>query len=115
MVPNKSSNAVPTEDYLALRVSTTPDEVCIRLTGELDVSTAGHLLQLKSQLCLDGHKSIVLDVTGLAFCDARGLSALLSLHRELERQGRRMSIRGASRRVRRPIDVTGSDSVLNLE
>lgn len=58
----------------------------VDLSGELDIATARELDDCLSRLMADGHPRIVLDTTGLSFCDASGIGALL---RARTRAGRR--------------------------
>ena len=76
----------------------------VRLSGELDVANAS---QLRDALAGLTWAALVVDVSGLRFVDAAGLSALvLAIHRD-EEPRRRLTVRGARGLVRRVIGDGG--------
>jgi anti-anti-sigma factor len=109
-VPARVPPSVPPR--FALKVSQVQGVYEVRLTGELDLLTAGRLRDVL--VGLPG-PSIVVDVSGLEFIDAAGLSALvLGLQRE-ERDGdgeRCLSVKGARGLVRRVIELGGLGELL---
>ena len=59
----------------------------MHLMGELDVHTAPILHTLLEQQIATGHWDVALDLSGLAFCDVRGLHALVRGRRRLDALG----------------------------
>ena len=54
-------------------------EAAARIGGELDIATADMAVRFITQV-IDSHPGpVVVDLTALSFCDARGLSALLRM------------------------------------
>jgi anti-anti-sigma factor len=100
----------------ALTVLLAPDTVVTRvgLCGELDMATEPELLATVDRLRSAGPGSVVLDVTRLTFCDARGLAALAGLHDQLASAGMRLTVVGASPQLRRLLAITGLDEQLDL-
>src|SRR5437763_12599673 len=58
-------------------ISTDTVGSCVQLRGELDLATAPDLDRLLDQLRRDGHRQVILDLSGLEFLCAAGLSVLL--------------------------------------
>jgi len=87
----------------------------VRVSGELDFSNAHRLLEAIGAVELNGRREVVLDLTRLTFCDARGLSVVLSADRLVRAEGGRLSIRGAAGLPRRLFDLVGVDQALDLE
>jgi anti-anti-sigma factor len=89
--------------------------VHLHVSGDLDFSTARRLSEAVEAANSDGHRLVVLELSGLAFCDAAGVTALLRAHRTARGQGGRLLIRGAAGLPRRVLAITGVDQVLDIE
>jgi anti-sigma B factor antagonist len=86
----------------------------VRLTGELDLATVDQLLDTIERVRRRGRPDVVLDLTGLRFCDASGLRAFLSMHRQLRADGGGLTVTGARPVVRRLLSLTDLDAVLDI-
>src|SRR4051812_38967736 len=94
------------------------DDACgnvrvIRAEGELDLQSAPDLCAtLGAQ---NGHRSVLLDMTRVEFCDSTGLKALVDASRELGIARRRLVVvvpgDGA---VRRLVAMTGAEEFLEI-
>ena len=62
---------------LAIRGEENKGSHTLRLTGELDLVSAGLLETRIAELCTDGASRIVLEMTELSFMDSTGLRSLL--------------------------------------
>jgi anti-sigma B factor antagonist len=88
------------------------DVVAVQLNGEIDRSNAGQVVDLADGL--DASTVIVLDMSGVSFLGAAGLTALLRLAARLSSTGRHLVLTGTDHRpVRRPIAICGLDSILD--
>jgi anti-sigma B factor antagonist len=67
---------------LSLEVVSGPVPV-VRAVGELDLSTAGRLCRAINGAAAGGSR-VMIDLTGLEFCDSTGLRALIGAVREVE-------------------------------
>ncbi|WNV86339.1 STAS domain-containing protein [Umezawaea sp. Da 62-37] len=56
----------------------TPTGVVLRFAGELDAAAAPEARRVIVGLVLERGQHLVLDLSGLAFCDSSGISALLA-------------------------------------
>jgi anti-sigma B factor antagonist len=86
--------------------------VVLAVTGELDICTAEQFGQKLAALCVAGHSRIVLDVAGLAFCDARGLDALMRARTRADTHRGWLRLVAAVPRVRRVLALTRLTGVL---
>ena len=77
----------------------------------MDLECAHELRALLRSLTGD----VVLDCSELSFIDTTGFSVLLGAHRRFEAEGDRLQLVGVSQAVRRTMQVTGLDGVLNVE
>ena len=78
----------------------------LQLAGEMDVATAGHLTDVLRALPAANLSSVRLDLTGLAFIDASGLSALLEASALVGRHGGLLTLDGARPLLVRLLDIT---------
>lgn len=75
----------------------------VRLVGELDIASTS---ELRDVLVNIARSEVVVDLSGLTFIDAAGLSALMVARRTLTSGGQRFAITGASGLVRRVFELT---------
>jgi anti-sigma B factor antagonist len=87
----------------------------IALTGELDLATAERVEQeLKRVECTDA-KSIVVDLSGLAFMDSTGIRILVGADARSRANGRRLGLRRGPAAVQRVVELTGLVDLLPFE
>jgi anti-sigma B factor antagonist len=90
----------------------TTDTAAVQLKGEIDGSNAEQVTGLAD--ALDGATVIILDMGGVSFLGAAGLTALLQLAARLSLAGGHLVLTGTDHRpVRRPIVICGLDSILD--
>ncbi len=87
------------------------DTPVLHLCGELDIFSG---VDLREAIGTPGMcSSVVVDLAGLVFIDASGLSVLLELKRALEDSGGSVVFRGARGLVRRVFQMARSDLLLD--
>ena len=95
-------------DALAVHESDVDGVRLLEVFGELDLATAPRLCALLDRARLERVRRVVVDLTGVDFCDSTGLRALMGASTELRHAGGRLAVavlpRGA---VARLFDVTG--------
>jgi anti-sigma B factor antagonist len=93
------------------------DADCTRVTpsGDLDLISAPYLQQVLDQLCRQGHPEIVLDLSGLKFLGAAGLTVFLRADAQLRADGGRLILTRPGRLVRRVLAITELDTVLTIQ
>lgn len=92
-----------------IEVEATAGRHTVHLFGELDVCYGQ---ALERALIAIGGSEVVADLEGLTFCDASGLRAFLNARVELAGLGHEFSLRGAHGIVRRVIEITELDWLL---
>jgi anti-sigma B factor antagonist len=77
-----------------LEVHSEPDvgTVWIRLTGELDISTADGLERRLAELEEAEPRTVVLDLSDLTFMDSTGLRLIVSADLRMTKDGRRLQL-----------------------
>jgi anti-sigma B factor antagonist len=70
------------------------DGVVVRVDGELDIATAGHLVEFVRTLSSDECTHIQLDLTALGFVDASGFRALVQADSLVRSRNGRLTISG---------------------
>lgn len=97
----------------ALRVEENQDALAV--SGELDLASAPQLGLAVERRIAAGQGDVVLDLSGLQFCDSTGLSVFVDAHRSLRAQGRRLILRNPSSRVNKLLATTKLDQELEIE
>lgn len=98
-----------------LRVDRVPQPgVIFRLTGYLDLSTVDLLRDTVGRACDGEAGDVVLDLSGLAFCDSSGVGALVWLYRRVNTGSRRLVLRAPRRHVRDVLRISGVDRVITI-
>jgi anti-anti-sigma factor len=67
---------------LTVAVQRSPAEAVVSLNGEIDLSTAPRLSTIVTELLTDPPARVVLDMSGVTFCDSQGLGTLVVLSRK---------------------------------
>ncbi|MEU7754258.1 STAS domain-containing protein [Micromonospora sp. NPDC049101] len=88
---------------------------CLRLAGELDMSTAPQLTAAIDSLTADGESRVLLDLTDLTFCDSTGMAVFVRGDNRAAADGGWLRLVGANGRVDRVLRMTGLADVLRYE
>ena len=92
-----------------------PDQVVVRLTGDVDASTAPQLIRALQESAVTGAGAVVVDVAGARFGDSWGLQELALFTDALAPAGRRCRIVGAPADTRRLVRSAGLAGRLELD
>ena len=100
-------------DLIQLSHDILPDGLAmIAISGELDLATADWTVRYVSDV-IDRHDGPVsADLSGLRFCDACGLGALIRIARYAQQSGRWVSLLRPPEALIRIMRITGADSWL---
>ena len=103
--------------HVELRVSSRSqgDHVVLVLAGEIDLYTAPRLQSELSAALADGAPAqIVVDMSGVEFCDSTGMNVLLAAHRLATERGGDLTLAAPRPSVRKILEVTGLESVFTI-
>ncbi|MBF9128481.1 STAS domain-containing protein [Plantactinospora sp. S1510] len=99
---------------LTIGVQRTPDEVILRLGGEIDMLTAARLSSVVNEVLADAPTRIVLDLTDVTFCDSQGLGTLVVLSRKASHAQSLLVLTNVGDFLLRVLDITGLRSALMI-
>ncbi|MBX6766014.1 MAG: STAS domain-containing protein [Actinomadura rubrobrunea] len=101
---------------MELKVSTASQggNAVVTATGELDLYTAPRLQAALAGLLREQVDRIVVDLSGVEFCDSTGMNVLLAAMKRLKEQGGTLELAAPRPAVRRILQVTGLDSVFTV-
>lgn len=98
-----------------MRCQTLGDRTVLSVRGEIDLYTAPRLHgELVSALTCGAAQRLVVDMSGVEFCDSTGMNVLLAAHRRAREQGGDLELAGPRRTVRKILQVTGLESVFTV-
>jgi len=90
------------------------DAVHLKLSGELDISTAQLLEDDLHRVEAERPELIVLDLRDLAFMDSTGLRLLIMADARAKEEGRRLAIGRGNEMIQRVLHLTRLDERLEL-
>jgi len=99
---------------LNIVVERAPDEVVLRLAGEVDVLTVTSLSAIVNDILADPPVRIVLDMAGVTFCDSQGLGTLVVLSRKAQHARVVLALTNVGEFLMRVLDITGLRSALMI-
>jgi len=83
--------------------------------GEIDLYTAPRLHgELVTALAGGGPEQIVVDMSGVEFCDSTGMNVLLAAHRRAREQGGDLELAAPRPAIKKILQVTGLESVFTV-
>ncbi|HEY2670025.1 MAG TPA: STAS domain-containing protein [Rugosimonospora sp.] len=102
-----------TDESEGLRIEriATDESAMFRLTGYLDLSTVDLLKATVGAAC-GGGQEVVLDLSGLTFCDSTGVGALVWLYRRATAGEGRLVAYAPRKTVREVLRISGVDRII---
>ena len=90
------------------------DHTVISVTGEIDLYTAPKL-QSELMTALGANPArLIVDMSGVDFCDSTGINVLLAAHRQARERGGELQLAGPGTATRKVLQVTGLESVFTV-
>jgi anti-anti-sigma factor len=84
----------------------------LAVTGEFDIATVASLIDAASTALRRPGRMLVLDLGGVTFCGAAGVSALLTIYRRAASAGISLVLDRVPPSIRRVLDVVGASALL---
>ncbi|MET8963015.1 STAS domain-containing protein [Streptomyces sp. NPDC004074] len=100
----------------AVEVRQTKQAWLLTLRGELDFNSAVQLREAADRVAAEpsGRGLMVIDCTGLGFCDSSGISSLIAIRQWLSARGSTLRLAAAPGAVARIFTLTGLDQVVRV-
>jgi anti-anti-sigma factor len=102
----------PVSDRDALTVQVDLVTATIAVIGELDRERVHLLVDATATLASTLHRCWVLDASGISFCDAGGLRAVIAAAETARHRGGELIVTGANRSLRRLLTIVGRADLL---
>src|SRR5579875_1179892 len=92
------------------------DHELVIATGEIDLYTAPRLQSALAGVIASAAQAprVVVDMSGVEFCDSTGMNVLLSSLRQARERGGELELAAPHPAVRKILSVTGLDSVFTI-
>jgi anti-sigma B factor antagonist len=92
------------------------DHAIVIVSGEIDLYTAPRLhSELAAVIASAAPASrVIIDLSGVEFCDSTGMNVLLSCLRQVQERGGELELAAPRPAVRKILQVTGLDSVFTI-
>jgi anti-sigma B factor antagonist len=91
------------------------DHTIVTLAGEIDLYTAPRLqTELVAAMRSADPALVVVDMSGVEFCDSTGMNVLLAAHRQACGRGGDLALAAPRAPVRKILEVTGLASVFTV-
>jgi anti-sigma B factor antagonist len=85
------------------------------IAGEIDLATAPALEEAAAALLDERPRTLVLDFSGVPFCDSSGIGVLVRLYNRTTVTGSRLTVRNPSENVRVVLHMTSLTRILRIE
>lgn len=91
------------------------DAALLGVAGEIDMATAPALEETALALLDERPRRLVLDFSGVPFCDSSGIGVLVRLYNRASVSGCKVSIRKPSPNVRAILDMTALTRIFEID
>jgi anti-sigma B factor antagonist len=89
-------------------------EVCLAVAGELDLATHPALCAAAVEVLQPPVRALLLDLGGVTFCGAAGVTSLLTIRRAAAAAGISLVLTGTQPSVRRVLDLFGTSALIPI-
>ena len=101
---------------LSISVHRTGGEAVVTLVGEIDMSTVQRLAKVVDEMLVtEVPPRIVLDLSGVTFCDSQGLGTLVVLSRKAQHARTVLALVNVGDFLMRVLDITGLRGALAIQ
>ncbi|MET9498328.1 STAS domain-containing protein [Streptomyces sp. NPDC006552] len=89
--------------------------VIVTVTGELDHHTASELTQVVQEISFAPDTPVVIDMTGLTYCDSTGITVLITAHNRAEQARSPLVLAGLNKDLRHVLRIVGLDQIFTFQ
>jgi len=102
--------------HVELKVTTRSqgDHTVVSVLGEIDLYTAPRLQSELMNALGASPARLIVDMSGVDFCDSTGINVLLAAHRHAREHGGELQLAGPGSATRKVLQVTGLESVFTV-
>ncbi|MFD6417630.1 STAS domain-containing protein [Streptomyces sp. NPDC060194] len=86
----------------------------VAAAGELDHHTAPELTRALTRTPFDADSHVVLDLSGLEYCDSTGITVLITAYQRAQSTGARLTLAGVRPDLRHVLRVVGLEDVFTF-
>jgi anti-sigma B factor antagonist len=90
------------------------EHTVLLVAGEIDLYTAPKLQSELSSALNQRPARLIVDMSGVEFCDSTGINVLLAAHRTARERGSEFQLAGPGSATRKVLQVTGLESVFTV-
>jgi len=90
-------------------------EITVVLGGDVDIATVGEVRRALAEAIEAAHRRVVVDLHRVEYLDSSGIKALVRANIRARVTGKELRVRGADGAVRRILELTGIDHVLDVD
>jgi anti-sigma B factor antagonist len=90
------------------------DHTVVSVLGEIDLYTAPRLQSELMNALGASPARLIVDMSGVDFCDSTGINVLLAAHRHAREHGGELQLAGPGSATRKVLQVTGLESVFTV-
>ncbi|MFE9687575.1 STAS domain-containing protein [Streptomyces sp. NPDC006285] len=101
-----------TDDLTFTTTHTDGHLTALRVGGEIGIQTAPALRKEALDAIAQGHPHLILDLTGITFCDSSGFNALIGIMRCATAAHGSLTLAAVPDRLLRMLDLTGLSAIL---
>ncbi|CQR60314.1 STAS domain-containing protein [Streptomyces leeuwenhoekii] len=101
-----------TDDLTLATTHTDGHLAALCVGGEIDTQTAPALRKGALDVIAQGHPHLILDLTGITFCDSSGFNALIGIMRCAIAANGSMTLAAVPDRLSRMLDLTGLSTIM---
>ncbi|MFJ1804232.1 MULTISPECIES: STAS domain-containing protein [unclassified Streptomyces] len=87
----------------------------LTVSGELDHHTSPSFREALNEIALTPDTGLVLDLSGLTYCDSTGITVLVTAYQRAQASGTQLNVAGASTHLLRVFSIVGLDQVFTLK
>jgi anti-sigma B factor antagonist len=113
--PEPGATSSGTGEYLDSTITRPrPGTAVLQVRGEIDTLTAPAFTAATTDLVSGPDTTLVIDLSEVRFLASSGLAVLITAANRAEERGARLRLVVATRAVRRPLEITGTDQLFDL-